>query len=144
MNEILFFYSKSIIVYILLSVLYTIIINQLYSISTIFFSFHLVKSIKNPSCYVVMLCYVCYVFNFQTAIHFTCDRQFLHTPLWINCRVIGDSFPIHWESTLSPLGIHWSCDPMKMRMNNYAENVKIIRILFAYMRNVVYICIEIQ
>jgi len=27
-----------------------------------YFSFHLVKSNKNPSCYVVMLCYVCYVF----------------------------------------------------------------------------------
>ena len=65
-------------------------------------------------CCYVMLCYVCYVFNFQTANHLTSDRQFLHVPLWINCRVIVDSFPFCWESTLSPLGTHWSCDPMTM------------------------------
>ncbi len=66
------------------------------------------------------------------------------SPLGIDFLSIGDSFPIRWESTLPPLGIHWSCDPMKMMVNNYAENVKIIRILFAYMRILLYICIEIQ
>ena len=90
----------------------------------------------------MLLCYVMYVMSSTN--HLTCDRQFFHAPLWINCRVIGDSFPIRWESTSSLLGTHWSCDPMKMSMNNYAEIVKIFCILFAYMRKVLYICIEIQ
>ena len=64
--------------------------------------------------------------------------------LGIHFIFIGDSFPIRWETTSSLLGTHWSCDPMKTKMNNYAETVKIIRILFAYMRNILYICIEIQ
>ena len=29
-------------------------------------------------------------------------------------------------------------------VNKYAESMKIIRVLFAYMRNILYICIEIQ
>ena len=48
--------------------------------------------------------------------------------LGIDFLSIGDSFPIRWESTSSLLGTHWSCDPMKIMVNNYAEIVKIIRI----------------
>lgn len=33
---------------------------------------------------------------------------------------------------------------MKKKLNNYAEKMKIICIIFAYMRKIVYICIEIQ
>ena len=50
------------------------------------------------------------------------------SPLGIDFLSIGDSFHIRWETTSSLLGTHWSCDPMKIRMNNYAEIVKIIRI----------------
>ena len=56
---------------------------------------------------------------------------------------IGDSFPVRWESTLTPFWTDWSCDPMKMGLNNYAEKVKIICIFLVYMRKCMYICIEI-
>jgi hypothetical protein len=45
-------------------------------------------------------------------------------PLGIHFIFIGDSLSRHWGLTPSLLGTHWSCDPMKIMMNNYAEIVK--------------------
>ena len=54
------------------------------------------------------------------------NRGLTMVELGIDFLAIGDSLPRYWGLTLSPLGTDWSCDPMKMRMNNYAEKVKII------------------
>ncbi len=75
---------------------------------------------------------------------YPCSWEHTTSLLGRHSLFIGSPPYLHWGLTLSPLGTNWSRDPMKTVMNNYAEIVKIIRILFAYMRKIVYICIEIQ
>ena len=68
------------------------------------------------------------------------NRGLTMVELGTHFLAIGDSLPRHWGLTLSPLGTYWSCDPMKMRVNNYAEkDENNLHIICIYAENCVYL-----
>ena len=122
------FILKYIIVYILLSVLYTIIINQLYSISTIFFSFHLVKSNKKPLmlCCYVMLCMLCLLRICSHAIgdSLQYDRGRTSCPLVSYSSSIGNVLSVRWERT--GVVTQWNWKRNRAGMHKKAPKVRMI------------------